>query len=63
LAGACARPPTGTLLGSAPVPVAVFGIAASRRPQRRQARHICRTQTKTIFSPVGAAYSVRPPAR
>jgi hypothetical protein len=27
LAGACARPPTETLLGSAPVPVAVFGVA------------------------------------
>jgi hypothetical protein len=27
LAGAGARPPIGTLLGSAPVPVAVFGVA------------------------------------
>jgi hypothetical protein len=31
LAGACARPPIGTLLGSAPVPAAVFGIAPVAR--------------------------------
>jgi hypothetical protein len=41
LAGAGARPPTGTLPGSAPVPVAVFAVApaSSRRDNWKLARH------------------------
>jgi len=34
---------------------------ANGNPQRRQARHICRTKTKMNSSPVGAASSVRTP--
>ena len=45
LAGAGARPPTGTLPGSAPVPVAVFGVAPENRPERGLSQSAARRQT------------------
>jgi len=33
---------------------------ANRNPQRHPARQLCRTGNQNHFSPVGAAYSIRP---
>jgi hypothetical protein len=51
--------PAGTLLGSAPVPVAVSAVRAVPSAVRRGI--FVEPKTKIIFSPVGAASSVRPP--
>jgi hypothetical protein len=60
----CHWPPGWDLAGERARPGCRFRRRAVRfpnYPQRRQARHICRTKTKMNFSPVGAAYSARTP--
>jgi len=65
LAGAGARPPTGTLPGSAPVPVAVSGVAPKTVfqtiPSAVRRGIFVEIGIKLNFSPVGAASSVRIP--